>query len=154
MKINIYLIVGSILLAFSSCHILKKDKQTLNTLSQKEEFQILKQRNLLNQQSQLVLVDSNHSDFTLMLWPKGKFTFSVSNGFEGEAERVMIKGKHSSQKVLNIKQEINKDSVIISANYSNHKETLQSVKKSKIKVSYNWVWVLGLTFFICFNLEV
>jgi hypothetical protein len=36
----------------------------------------------------------------MMLWPKGKFTFSLANGFEGEADRVMIKGKQSQQKVV------------------------------------------------------
>ena len=79
-----------------------------------------------------------------MLWPKGKFTFSLSNGFEGEAEKILIKGKQTQQKLLNMKQEKTQDSAAFKVNYSNQKQSNNNVQKNKIKVVYNWGWVLVL----------
>jgi hypothetical protein len=142
MKTHLILIL--VPLTLTSCHILKKDQLTLRTKSQKEQLQITGQRNKRSQQSQLMLTDSSHSDFTLTLWPKGKFTFSVAKGFEGEAEKIMIKGKQINQKMVNLKQETQQDSTVIKATYSNEKESSALVKKNKFSIGYNWYWLLLL----------
>ena len=80
----------------------------------------------------------------MMLWPKGKFTFSIANGFEGEAEKILIKGKQTQQKLLKIKQEKKQDSTAFKVNYTNKKESSNSVQKNKLNVGYNWGWVLVL----------
>jgi hypothetical protein len=128
----------------SSCQLLRKEKVTLKQQSEKGELQILGQRHTLSQQNQLVLIDSSHNDFELILLPKGKFTFSMANGFEGEAQQLMIKGKHTSQKVLNIEQEKKQDSIQYKANYANEKESSTTIKKNKISTGYNWLLLLAL----------
>jgi hypothetical protein len=142
MKTHLILIL--VLLILSSCRILKKDQLTLKKLDQKEQLQITEQRNTHSQQSQLLLIDSSHKDFTMLLWPKGKFTFSVANGFDGEAEKILIKGRQSSQKMLSLKQETQHDGTTRKAAYSNEKENTVMVKKNTFAMGYNWYWLLLL----------
>lgn len=139
MKTIIYIIVAMSLLG---CKLLQKNKEILKTQSQKEELQFLEQRNILNRKSEFFLVDSNHSDFTMQLWPKGKFKFSVAKGFEGEAEKMVIKVRHSSQKLITTKEESQQDSTRIAAKYSQLKETSTIVKKKKLNFGYSWAWIL------------
>ncbi len=124
------------------CHILQKDKQTLKQLRKKEQLQIVEQRNIHNYQTQLMLIDSSHNEFTLQLWPKGRFTFSVAKGFEGEAEKIVINGKHTNQKLLAVKQETKRDSTLLKTNYYNTKENNTIVKKNKLNFGNNWTWML------------
>ncbi|MES2653375.1 MAG: hypothetical protein V4663_16665 [Bacteroidota bacterium] len=138
------LITALVALSLLGCHILQKDKLTLKKLSQKEELQFAVQRNTLSLQSQLVLIDSSYNDFTVLLYPKGKFAFSIANGFEGEADKILIKGKNTSQKKLDLKQEIRKDSTATKANYTTMNESVITVKKNKLSTGYNWGWVAGL----------
>ena len=142
MKTKIYIKIGLVLMALTSCHILSKQKQTLQKISHKEQMQLAEQRITKSQQSQLLLVDSSHNDFTMLLWPKGKFTFSVANGFEGEAEKILIKGKQVSKKVLNLNEETKKDSILLEANYSNQSKSIAMVQKNKFRVGYSWTWLL------------
>ena len=72
-------------LVLQSCNIMRKNKQSLQKQSHKEHLERVAQRNSKSQKSEMMLIDSNHSDFTMLLWPKGKFTFSIAKGFEGEA---------------------------------------------------------------------
>lgn len=144
MKHKIYSIVLLAAVALTSCSFLKKDKQSIKTKHQKEELQFSAQHQVITHQNQLVLMDSSYNDFTLMLWPKGKFTFSIANGFEGEAERLLIKRKQSQQKVLHMRQETKQDSIVLKANYNNEKESSTAVKKNKLSVGYNWAWIVVL----------
>lgn len=138
-------------LALQSCSILKKNKQSFKKLTYKEQLQLLEQRNIKSQQSQMVLIDSNHNDFTMLLWPKGKFTFSVANGFEGEAEKILIREKRSGQKMVTIKHEINQDSTRFQSNYTKEKENSSVVKKNKVSVGYNWFWLILIpALYLCY----
>ena len=127
--------------------MLKKEKLTTKKQSEKEELQINSQHHTLNQKSQLVLIDSSQNDFTMMLWPKGRFTFSLTNGFEGEAEKILLNGKQTKQKIMNLKQETKQDSTAFKANYVNKRESSNAVQKNKLSVGYNWAWLLILPFF-------
>jgi hypothetical protein len=144
MKYKIHFTITLVALILTSCQLFEKEKLTSKAQGQKEELQLVQQRNTLSQKNDLVLIDSSHNDFELMLWPKGKFTFSVANGFEGEAERILIKGKQTKQKVLNITQETKQDSTQFKANYSNEKASSITVKKNKISAGYNWFLLLVL----------
>ena len=144
MKLKIHLITALAVVTLTSCKLLKKDKLTLKKLSQTEELRVVAQKTTLSQQNQLIIIDSSHNDYTMMLWPKGKFTFSLANGFEGEAEKILIRGKQTQQKLLNMKHEKRQDSAAFKVNYSNQKQSSNSVQKNKINVGYNWGWVLVL----------
>ena len=144
MKLKIYLITVLAVVTVTSCELLRKDKLSVKNLSEKQELQGVAQKTMRSEQNQLVLIDSSHHDFTMMLWPKGKFTFSLTNGFEGEAEKILIKGKQTQQKLLNMKHEKRLNSAVFKVNYSNQKQSSNSVQKNKINVGYNWGWVLVL----------
>ena len=144
MKFKIHLTIILAALTLTSCQLLQKEKLTSKHKSQKEALQFVGQRNVLNTQSQLVLIDSSHNDFTMMLWPKGKFTFSVANGFEGEAERILIKGKQVNEKQLTLKQETMQDSAWLKANYTNEKTSNTTVKKNKLSIGYSLGWIVVL----------
>jgi hypothetical protein len=139
-----------IILSLCSCQLLKKDKQILKKLSQQEQFEVTGQRNTLLKQSQLVLIDSNHHDYTMMLWPKGKFTYSLAEGFKGEAEQILLKGKQANQKQLSLVQGIKQDSLVVGARYISDKESISVVKKRKLNLGYNWTWLLLIP--ICYIL--
>ena len=136
MKLKIYLIITLAVVTLGACKLLKKDRLSLKKLSQAEELKFVAQKTTLSQQNQLVLIDSSHHDFTMMLWPKGKFTFSLTNGFEGEAEKILIKGKQTELKILKFKAEKKRDSIVLRANYTNKKESSTVVKKNKFSMGY------------------
>ena len=141
MKLKIHIIIAIAVAMLNACQLLRKDKSTLKKLSQTEELQVVSQKTTLSVQNQLVLIDSSHNDFTMMLWPKGKFKFSIAKGFEGEAEKILIRGKQTQQKILKVKTEKRQDSIVLKANYSNKKESSTVVKKNKFSIGYNWAWI-------------
>jgi hypothetical protein len=73
MKYIKYIIITLTVVTLAACQLLKKDKLTLKRLSQQEELQVTEQRNIVSEQSQLLLIDSSRHDYTMMLWPKGNF---------------------------------------------------------------------------------
>ncbi len=145
MKLKITIAIT--ILTLNSCHILQKDKLTLKKLNQKEELHIMEQRNTLSQHYQLVMTDSSHNDFTMLLWPKGKFTFSAAKGFEGEAEKIIIKGSQASKNVLNLKRETKRDSSLLKADFINQRESSTAMKKNKLSFGFSWVWFLAIPIF-------
>ncbi len=139
------------ILTLTSCQLLKKDKLTLKKLNQKEEFRVTEQRNIVDQQSRFVLIDSANQDYTTMLWPKGRFKFTVTNGFEGEAEKILIMGKSKSQKIHTLEQQTTWDSTLLKASYSNQKQSSINTKMNKASLRYNWAWLLVLPFiYLCY----
>jgi hypothetical protein len=139
-----YMFIILAVVALAACQLLKKDKLTLKKLSQKEELQVTEQRNIVSAQSQLLLIDSSQHDYTMMLWPKGNFKFTVANGFEGEAEKVVLIGKHTKQQILRAASESKRDSTLVKASYSKQQERITTVNKRKTSLGYNWGWLLLL----------
>ncbi len=143
MKLKIYMLTLGLLSLFS-CNILRKDKLTLKRLSQNEERQHYGKNHSLSEHSQLKLSDSNHNDFTMMLWPKGKFVFSVANGFEGEAEKIVLLGTQTKVELLEARQQYKQDSTVYKASAIKQKERSSIIEKEKKSLVYTWAWVLIL----------
>ncbi len=143
-KVKTQLTVSLMVLTLMSCHILKKDKQTLRKLQQQEHVHIDARRQLLHTQNQLLITDSSHNDYTMVLWPKGNFKLSIANGFEGEAEKILLKGNVTKQKFIALKNEVKRDSSLLKANYSNETERITERQKNKLSTGYQWGWVLVL----------
>lgn len=61
----------------------------LQTASQEIKRQQFVEHRLLSKAK----VDSSQYMVELVLWPKGKFTFDVNKGFEGEAVKITLKSK-------------------------------------------------------------
>lgn len=131
-----------------SCQLLKRDKVVLKQQSEQEELSVLGQQQILQQHSQLSVTDSNDTDFELVLWPKGKFSYSLAKGFEGEAEKIRVKGKYVTQKKLVLSKVKQQDNKVLKANYTNKKESNIVIKKNKLSAAYNWGWVLVLLILI------
>ncbi len=140
MKIKIIIIIA--IIALTSCQLLKKDKLTLKKLAQREQLLITEQRNILNQQRRLVLIDSGHQDYTAILWPKGHFKFTVTDGFEGEAEKVLMVSKLKSQKIIRFDEQTKQDSTLLKTTYINEKESIRTAKVNKVGFRYSWLWLL------------
>ncbi len=144
-------IIITLAIALSSCNILRKNKQTLQKQSFKEQFELVEQRNSKSQKREMMLIDSNHSDFTMLLWPKGKFTFSIAKGFEGEAEKLMVVAKKNQVKTINLKNEMKQDSVLSKLTHSYEKENSTLVQKKKLSVGYKWGWLILISVvYLCY----
>jgi len=131
-------------LSISSCALLNKQKLGVKTKSEKERVQIESLQTSERQKKQLFVMDSSHNDFTILIWPKGTFKFSAAQGFEGEAEKLVMRGKHTQQQTLSITNEIKKDSAALSANYIRTKNSSQTLKKDKVSMGYSWSWIIGI----------
>lgn len=141
-QINAIRVIATILLTFTSCGLLKKNKVALKKLTQQEYVQVEQEQTIFSQQSQLMLIDSSRDDFTTMIWPKGKFKFSVAEGFEGEAEGLLIKARETKKRILTLKQEVRQDSSIQKAIYTKTKDRSATVEKSKLNVGPKWTWLV------------
>ena len=91
-----------VVLFFYNCGIMN-DKHTTKALSELTDETkmdlVLKAETELKDNSLKMIVrdDSLNKDWNIQLWPKGKFTFSPQNGFEGEADKVLINGRSSQR---------------------------------------------------------
>ncbi|RZK39842.1 MAG: hypothetical protein EOO90_17310 [Pedobacter sp.] len=140
MKTILFLII----ITTSSCGLLQKSKMSQKTNSQKEELQVELQQVRLSGQQQLVLSDSSNSDYTILLWPKGNFRLSPRNGFEGEAEHILVKAKRSQQKNLWLDQQIEHDSILLKASKVQQHESNTTIRKDKQSIVPSWVWLLAI----------
>jgi len=89
----IFILVSMLL---QGCGVFKK--VTTDEVTDKQSSSILEQSKLntsrMSQSSQNFFewqLDSTNTSDVIMIWPKGRFTFSASHGFEGEAEKIFFK---------------------------------------------------------------
>lgn len=94
--------------------------------------------------------DDVQSAYAVQLWPKGVFKFSAENGFEGEAERIVISGQ--------LKEQRNRTK--LAANEQQHKGKQETVEEKitqkkntstqetrETKFDFRWA-ILGILFLI------
>ncbi|MFC1224257.1 hypothetical protein ACFE6N_10645 [Pedobacter sp. BG31] len=55
--------------------------------------------------SNTLLLDTSNSEYVVQITPLGKFFYSAEKGFEGMAEKVVIKGKASHRRMLQGQQQ-------------------------------------------------
>ncbi len=100
MKRGYYILMFSwLFLGWSGCGLLK---QTVKTTASSRQDSILKTQFKAKDAQEAVkqtLSLTTHRDsagavYSMVLWPKGKFTFSTENGFEGEADSVLLTGEN------------------------------------------------------------
>lgn len=96
MRTNSYYLI--MLLSLSGCGLLKDTSKSVDAdhVSLEEQMALKLSVDAVQGQKASVLTlysDSANEDYSVQFWPKGHFTFSAANGFEGEAEKVLISGK-------------------------------------------------------------
>lgn len=135
--------------ALTSCGLLQR-----NTTTSTEDRQDLSgkvdmvtaaaQEKNMESQSFTFYTDSTQHGYSIQLWPKGHFTYSPLNGFEGEAEKVLVTGNLNGVKKGN-------GTTVLKANESERTELkLKTSEKGKAvqkatakeKVPSAW-WVFG-----------
>jgi len=96
MRVNLgYL---TLLVGCAGCGMLKDTSKSVNAthdqLDEQQATKLLVDANKTITAATLTLyTDSTNQDYSVQVWPKGRFTFSAANGFEGEAEQVLVTGK-------------------------------------------------------------
>jgi len=135
---------------YSSCGLFKNTKSNVDLVHQEAEYnaesKMLDNKDWMRTTGRLDLyTDSSLHQYAVTLWPKGSFAFSADQGFNGEADSIVIMGSltagSASAGVLNIQEE-DKGKVELRTTVAGR----QSIdKKSKVKVQEtSWVWVAGI----------
>lgn len=99
MKRGYYILMFSwLLLGWSGCGLLKQTAKTTASSRQdstiKTQFKAKDAQEAVKQTLSLTLNrDAAAATYSMLLWPKGRFTFSTEKGFEGEADSVQMTGE-------------------------------------------------------------
>lgn len=148
--IKCFVAAGLVMLS-ASCSIFKNTDSSNRKSEQQSSYQVnrslLEKRDWLNKSSGLTFyTDSSKQDYTIQLWPKGRFSYSAETGFTGEADKVLITGKSkmgSSSSAIVHTEESDKGKKEIQTNL---KEGTSSSQKDKLKKSsVSWKVVLAFT---------
>ena len=147
-------VAAGLVVFFASCSVLKNTDSSYRKSDQESSYQInkslLEKRDWLNKRSGITLyTDSSNQDYTIQLWPKGRFSYSAETGFAGEADKIMIRGKSkkgsSSSKMVRTEESDQGKTEI----QTNLKEGASSSQKDKLKKSsVSWKVVLAFTVLI------
>ena len=138
-------------MVLASCSILKNSDSNKHIAQQQSSYQasghLVENRDWLNRSNALTLyADSSNQDYTIQLWPKGRFSYSAETGFSGEADKILITGKSksgSSSLATVDSEESDQGKTEIQTNL---KEGTSSSQKDKLKKSsVSWKVVLAFT---------
>ena len=144
---RVYFYVLIVLPALSGCGILKDTSKITDNnhtlVNQELAMQLSIDDAQVKKASVLTLYsDSSHQDYSVQVWPKGHFTFSATNGFEGEAEKLLIKGRTQHLEagaVLSSLDETTRASAKIKVDQHDKLVSDQKLTVKKSTVSVKWV---------------
>lgn len=138
-------------LTMNSCGLMKKTEKTLQESSAMLEISKHTKSNYAqeNNSNSVYMVfekDSVQQAYQVQLWPKGKFTFSAVNGFEGEAERILISGelqKKSNHLELSTSQQHNKEQQQMEMQVRKTQKEAEKIEKKSSSADFRWV-IMGI----------
>jgi hypothetical protein len=130
-----------------SCHVLRKDRFNLNKTLEEHEFLHEEAFSTLHSESGFKFADSNGASFTMLVSPKGKFRFSVNEGFEGEASQLVMKGKQSRKQMLELGNMFRQQSSNMKEQHAYSKETASVDSRHKACAGLGWAWLALLPIF-------
>ncbi|WP_316820849.1 hypothetical protein [Pedobacter gandavensis] len=141
---------------FSACSLFQKTStSTLRSAMKAEEKSVrtaqLKSMNQSLGWSLSVRDDSLNSSSTVVIWPKGEFSFSPLTGFSGMADRVMITGTlKSGQQMREEKVQLQKQAETIAIKAINERSVERNQKekiKERFPISGWWLVLLLIPLF-------
>lgn len=105
MKTELIKYLAACILLLSACATLKSKKmlheQELEAKHDSRESSIEQSW----AKSNTLLLDTSNSEYVVQITPLGKFFYSAEKGFEGMAEKVVIKGKASNGRLVHEQQQ-------------------------------------------------
>jgi hypothetical protein len=146
---KVTLLVAAVLLLFSSCGGMRNvDRSSEHMRSKTDSSMKVRQLALVQEnkasESLVLINDSLNNRYQVLIWPRGKFSYSAEKGFEGTAEKILIsgrvkKGHRAVAKTLTSehKDVLKKTDVAV----QNHSEALQ--RSTAIKKVLSWKTVLS-----------
>ncbi len=152
--ITTLLIAASLLTSCTANKKVIKEKETLREQQRlKERVQLAERLQFTTQSHQF---DSGWvtNDVVLEIIPIGKFTYSLSEGFQGEASKILVKGKNQQEYLKSldteeVKQEDRALSQLLDAESSRsvvNKSTDKSVKRSVVKLVIALLLGIGVVY--------
>lgn len=101
-----------------------------------------------------LLLDTSNNEYVVQITPLGKFVYSTEKGFEGMAEKVVLKGKANNRRMVH-KQQQNGNQLYVQkskAGSTAFKAKVQQVEKSRkprlATISAGVLILLGLVYWI------
>jgi hypothetical protein len=89
--------------------------------------------------------DSSASGYIMEIWPKGKFSISNTGGFEGEAEKVKLRGKLvSTNRFFQLDEQAEVRHALKQVNTQNIRQEKKAQKQELVKKNPAWKWALVL----------
>ena len=140
------LFLGICLLFISACSLFKERSfSQADSLLRFRSNRELKTNSTTHSKMIRISVSSDSSDkqYEAEIFPKGIFTYSPGNGFNGEAERVVLKGKLKEGKLVRDSVQFTVESNLRSERWEAEQAKMQTRRKEKeIKIKDNRLTVL------------
>ena len=147
MKYNFHYLI--LLVTVTGCGMLRDTSKTAEAdhqlLQRSSDLKVESAHEQIKKGSSVLLFsDSSNQDYTLQVWPKGRFSYSASSGFEGEAEKVLVSGKLKQSgygSVMSGLEETSKSQTKFSREKQSKMASGRKLTVSKKTVSLKWVIV-------------
>lgn len=144
-----------LLTALTSCHLacgLRQKQVDKSLVLQKQELVKESKASLAFGRS-LILSDSSQSSALLQIKPKGLFSYSVKDGFVGEAEELLIETQGVNRRSMEARQLLTATNTLtdLVKNESVEKTRSQQVKRSGINSIWIFLLMMMLILFFIFR---
>lgn len=151
-------VLWAVLTVISSCSLFKASKKTTSkthqTTNDLTKFDGTIQTNTITKSTQISYKkDSARMGYTIQFWPKGKLEFSLTNGFSGDFDSVVLKGNlmeigRSAQVMASTGQQKSTVKAAIIDSQQSVSDRAKTIKQS----SFQWKVVLAAVLIVIFLL--
>ncbi|MDO7744095.1 MAG: hypothetical protein MUP99_09985, partial [Pedobacter sp.] len=139
-----YLFAAGLVVVSASCGMFKNTENSNSKSRQQSSYElnhsISEEKDWLSKSGSLTFyVDSTNQDYTIQLWPVGRFSYSPEKGFTGEAQRILITDKSKSGSAyagMSNTEESDKGKVDIQVSAKEQAESTEQQKTKKSSVSW------------------
>lgn len=148
--IGTLLLPGCLVLLSGSCGLLRKvEKESAESLQEQHSGIFEDSLSLVKQLSTSAFMqqqtDSVSSEYLLEIWPRGKFSLGANGRFEGEAEKISLRGHDLAKlKSFQLRQQDEAISSLNSLNKQNIRQEKSMQKQELVKKNPAWKWALIL----------
>ena len=141
-------------LGWSGCGLLRQTDKTEGSSRRdsisKTEVSVKDEKTAAKQTLSLTInKDSTGAIYQLLVWPKGRFTFSSEKGFEGEADSIQLNGENWAFENHSEILSTDEQQTVKSAVQGKQEVNAKSVQEKRTTSSYaNYKLIIGAVVFI------